>query len=275
MNRGEVAPRAGTPTSSEDRGLAVPASARVVARRVRLALAAALLGTVVFILLLGFGIVGNPWYHVVKIDGGSMAPTIARGELILVAPPPARVRPGMIVVMTVGNQVVTHRVVAVSASGELVTKGDANRVTDEWGGRPVRVVGQYVATIPWLGAVLPVPEVSAATFMERVTVTMSIQVGVLATQPVDATPSPASTPDPAATPTPAPTSTDSPSPTATETPAPTAADTPTPTPAATPDPAPTPSPTPTDTATPAPTDTATPTDVPTATPTSAATPASS
>lgn len=134
----------------------------------------AMLGLVLF---LGFGIVGNGWYRVIKVDGGSMAPAIARGDLIVVTPAPARVEPGQIVVMTVGQEVVTHRVVGVKGDGTLLTRGDANRVNDDWGLQQVKVVGLYVATLPWLGAVLPVPSVSAASFVDQVTGSMTITVG--------------------------------------------------------------------------------------------------
>ena len=138
---------------------------------------AVLLAALPLILFLGFGMVGNPWYHVIKVDGGSMTPTIGRGDLILMAPAPARVEPGMVLVMTVGDALVTHRVVAVHADGTFVTRGDANQVDDTWGGQPVQVDGQYLATIPWLGRFLPVPVASAASFVDRVNATMHITVG--------------------------------------------------------------------------------------------------
>src|SRR4029079_7323139 len=43
---------------------------------------------------LGAGIVGTPWYRLVSIDGGSMAPTIARGDLAVLAPAPNHIEPG-------------------------------------------------------------------------------------------------------------------------------------------------------------------------------------
>ena len=93
-------------------------------------------GITVFI---GAGLAGTPWYRFVTIEGGSMAPAIARGDLILVTPAPAQVEPGMILVLRVGGQLVTHRVVAVNADGTFITRGDANAVDDAWGGQPVTV----------------------------------------------------------------------------------------------------------------------------------------
>ncbi len=141
------------------------------------ALEAILIGAIALSAFLAIGIVGNPWYRVVKVTGGSMAPTIERGDLIVVAPPPTKVEPGMVVVMLIGDQVVTHRVVTITADGGLVTQGDANRVPDNWDGQSVRVVGRYLATIPLLGVVLPVPDASAATFTDAVSTGMTVTVG--------------------------------------------------------------------------------------------------
>ena len=93
--------------------------------------------------------------------------------------------------MTVGDEIVTHRVVLVNPDGTFVTRGDANRVDDAWGGQPVQVNGQYLATIPWLGRFLPVPVASAASFVDRTTATMHLTVGPWATptpSPTPATP---------------------------------------------------------------------------------------
>jgi hypothetical protein len=72
---------------------------------------------------------------------------------------------------------VTHRVVAVNPDGTLVTRGDADAVNDAWGTRQVRVAGLYVATIPWLGQILPVQDASSASFADGVGAAMNITVG--------------------------------------------------------------------------------------------------
>ncbi len=134
-------------------------------------------------LFLALGIAGNPWYHVVRIDGGSMAPTIGPGDLIVVSGPPAHIEVGQILVMTVGDEVVTHRVVALHPDGTFVTQGDANRVDDHWDSSDVRVLGLYAATLPWFGSFLPVPYASAATFTDEVSASMSLEVGPWPTPP--------------------------------------------------------------------------------------------
>ena len=160
-----------------------------VQRLLRAMIDAALVAVLAAILFIGAGLVGNPWYRLVTIEGGSMAPTILRGDLIVVAPAPSKVEPGMILVMTAGGQVVTHRVVAVNADGTFVTRGDANSVNDAWGGQQVKVDGEYVATIPWLGHILPVGNASEASFGDAVGAGMHITVGPFPppTSPVPAT----------------------------------------------------------------------------------------
>ena len=97
------------------------------------------------IAVIGIGMVANPWYRLVSVEGGSMEPAISRGDLIVVGPAPTKVEPGMILVLRVDGQLVTHRVVEVNPDGTLVTRGDANGVDDAWGSRPVSVEGEYLA----------------------------------------------------------------------------------------------------------------------------------
>jgi signal peptidase I len=144
---------------------------------------AGLIAAIAPALFIAAGIVGNPWYQIVRIDGGSMEPAISRGDLIVVAPAPLNVEPGMVLVLTVDGNVVTHRVVAVSSDGTVVTRGDANGVNDAWGDREVKVDGLYVATIPLLGHILPVPNASEASFADGGSATMRITVGSWPTPP--------------------------------------------------------------------------------------------
>lgn len=204
------------------------------------------LGVVVFlgsIVFIAVGIVGNPWYRFVRIEGGSMAPAISPGDLIVVAPTPSKVEPGMILVMTVAGEVVTHRVVSVNADGTLTTRGDANTVNDAYSTRPVVVDGLYVGTVPWLGHVLPIGAVSDASFLDQAGAATYITVGPWPALDVISTPTPGNEAAPTeAAPTAAP-----PEPTAAPvdpTPDPTADPTDAPAASASPDPAPTPADTP-------------------------------
>ena len=151
------------------------------------ALEAMLVAVIAFVVFIGVGLADNPWYRIVKIEGGSMEPTFTIGDLIVVAPVPETVEPGMVLVMNMGREVVTHRVVSVAADGMVdgtfVTRGDANSVNDSWESRPVEVSGLYVATIPWLGHVLPIQSTSDASFTDAVSASTHITVGTWPTPP--------------------------------------------------------------------------------------------
>ena len=149
---------------------------------------AMLIAAMLLVLFIGFGLVGNRWYNIIGIQSGSMAPTLSAGDLIVILPPPAKVETGMVLVMSVGNEVVTHRVVAVNADGTIATRGDANTINDAWAGRDIKVEGLYVGTIPWLGNVVPVRAASDASFADAVTASMSITVGPWPPSPVPPTP---------------------------------------------------------------------------------------
>ncbi len=113
--------------------------------------------SVLFALFLGYGSIDNRWYRIVTVVGGSMEPTIWRGDMIVITRPPRQLGKGMIVTMQVGQVAVTHRIVEIMADGALKTKGDANAQADDWGTRKPRVVGLYRFRIPRLGyAVLSV-----------------------------------------------------------------------------------------------------------------------
>lgn len=130
---------------------------RIVRRLLRAAdlAASAVLGTAfLLVVFVGYGLVDNRWYHVVAVEGGSMAPTIVPGDLIVLARPPATVEPGMILTLQVDGAVVTHRVVRVLPDGRFVTKGDANSVTDDFSHNDVRIVGQYLFRLPYVGKVI-------------------------------------------------------------------------------------------------------------------------
>jgi signal peptidase I len=114
-----------------------------------LTLTALLLGGVA----LAYGATDNRWYKVIAIQGESMEPTIAEGDLIVITRP-ERVEVGDIGVFQVDGQVVTHRIVGIDPGGELVTQGDANPTADDWGNAEVRLVGVYRLRVPWLGRVL-------------------------------------------------------------------------------------------------------------------------
>ncbi len=80
----------------------------------------------------------NRWYHIFYTYSGSMLPTFAAGDLIVITPPPARLLPGQVITLNVNGQLVTHRLLRIEADGRLVTKGDNNPAADDWGNLPVK-----------------------------------------------------------------------------------------------------------------------------------------
>jgi signal peptidase I len=104
-----------------------------------------------FVLFIGYGILPNRWYHTLYVYSGSMSPVIKPGDVIFVSPAPKTLAPGMIITMFVDENIVTHRVIDLRADGDIITKGDANNVVDEWGKARVKVVGLYRGRIPYLG----------------------------------------------------------------------------------------------------------------------------
>ena len=134
-----------------------PAPAGITRRTARLMAVLAevvLLGALGFTLFIAYGLIDNRWYHLVAVTGGSMAPTILPGDLIVLTRPPAEVRAGMILTLEVDNAVVTHRVVEVHPDGTFVTQGDANDVRDDFRGLKLRVIGEVRLRIPAIGGVL-------------------------------------------------------------------------------------------------------------------------
>ncbi len=227
-----------------------------VRRVVRVAFDAALVVALAFTVFVAYGIIGNRWYHVVGIEGGSMEPTITRGDLIVVTPLESAVEPGMILTMGVDGRVVTHRVIAVMSDGSLVTRGDANELNDDWRGKPITVFGQYKFTIPALGRFLPISNASGASFNDQETATQRIVVGdVSQEQPA---PAPAGAPFPIGPPAPTP-GESSPSPSPSPTPPPAGSSAPPPADPAPPPPAESAQPPPAESAPPPPADPASPT----------------
>lgn len=99
------------------------------------------------------GVVAILWWRPLRllvVRGGSMAPTMAPGDVAVVVrglvPPP-----GAIACFADGSGLVCHRVVGFGPEG-WTTKGDANALAD---GRPVgprRLVGHVVCVLPSGGA---------------------------------------------------------------------------------------------------------------------------
>ena len=78
----------GSPVVASDGPTTPSARHPRVRRLLRVASSLALVAVLALVALVDGGIVGTPWYRFVSLEGGSMAPAIGRGDLILVAPAP-------------------------------------------------------------------------------------------------------------------------------------------------------------------------------------------
>jgi signal peptidase I len=173
MSGSEPSVLAATDVPAKQRSAWVARVRRVVLGAVDALLVAAFVVTV----FVAYGVIGNRWYHVVAIEGGSMEPTITRGDLIVLTPAPTKIEPGMILTMGVDGRVVTHRVVSVGADGSIVTRGDANQANDDWNGKRITIYGQYLFTIPALGRFLPISNGSGASFIDERATAQRVEVG--------------------------------------------------------------------------------------------------
>ncbi|MFN8619133.1 MAG: signal peptidase I [Chloroflexota bacterium] len=148
-------------------------------RWLRRTLAGIVFGLFALLVFIGYGTLPNAWYRVLVVTGASMEPALRQGDLIVVTPPPDQVKVGMVLVLDVDGRLLTHRVSAVAGDGTFTTKGDANPVEDDFGGRAVRIFGTYAGSIPvpGLGRVLPVPAGSAAAFTDHWGGSQQYQIG--------------------------------------------------------------------------------------------------
>ena len=100
-------------------------------------------------------------YRLVTIKSGSMTPTLGVGDVILdQSVQPLAVRPGQIVTFrdpALGQRLVTHRVVSMHRSGDIVrfvTKGDANLATEHWSVPVSAHLGRTLFVVPGAGSLL-------------------------------------------------------------------------------------------------------------------------
>lgn len=86
---------------------------------------------------------------VVRSD--SMAPSVRRGDVVLVDPAARPRRGDVLTYRRPGSGPVTHRLVGGDAAGGYLTKGDANRQADPQPVAPDAVVGRVRVLVPLLG----------------------------------------------------------------------------------------------------------------------------
>src|SRR5207302_1474153 len=102
--------------------------------------------------LIAFRVVG---YSSAVVMGGSMAPTIPMGALVVVEPTtPADIRVGDVITYALPDRLVTHRVIAIAQDDlglALMTKGDANEAADPGSVRAGGALGAVRAVVPAAG----------------------------------------------------------------------------------------------------------------------------
>lgn len=109
-------------------------------------------------------------YRTLTVLSGSMEPTFAAGDVVIVTPMPARsLRKGHVITYEApvdGRPVVTHRVEKIVRGGPrptIVTKGDANAAADPW---TAKLDGSSVwrqrAVVPWAGHAIRLMRSTAA-----------------------------------------------------------------------------------------------------------------
>jgi len=117
--------------------------------RARTRITAAVLGSLLVAVALGFAVRGILTHQFYAVATGSMSPTIPTKSLVVVDP--GHYQLGEPITFTHKGALITHRYVGVNADGTLVTKGDANRTPDPFEVRPADVLGGVVASPAQLG----------------------------------------------------------------------------------------------------------------------------
>lgn len=93
----------------------------------------------------------------VTVDGGSMAPALSRGDVVVIRPlEGGGLTPGMIVTVKGDDaSYYTHRIDSIDADGRIHLKGDANPASDVSTRYPDEVLGAVEITLtPPLGTIL-------------------------------------------------------------------------------------------------------------------------
>lgn len=105
------------------------------------------------LLLIAVFIFASPGFAVVYAESGSMEPALPTGSVYIVDTTVEDVSPGDVVMYRspVSGERVTHRVVGLTDSGQYITQGDANAVTDQAGAQPPLTDGDIVGTVPTVG----------------------------------------------------------------------------------------------------------------------------
>ena len=84
----------------------------------------------------------------VRVDGGSMAPTLSPGDVALVALGRRPIPGDIALIRSPGHEQVLHRVIEIADGGSIRTKGDANAVADFEPVPAGAVAGRCIGVVP-------------------------------------------------------------------------------------------------------------------------------
>lgn len=87
------------------------------------------------------------------VMSGSMEPKIKTGSVCYVNTRAEDFHTGDIITFKTGGKTVTHRIIGKSGNA-LMTKGDANRVSDPWTVNQSQIIGKAMASVPYAGYVV-------------------------------------------------------------------------------------------------------------------------
>lgn len=105
----------------------------------------------IFFLFSQLNFKGN--YKILLVQSGSMAPTINTGDLIIVKPT-YKYKKGDIVTFLSKNKFnITHRIFEIK-DNQIVTKGDANKVSDQESVNVNQILGKVFYVIPYFGQLI-------------------------------------------------------------------------------------------------------------------------
>jgi signal peptidase len=91
-------------------------------------------------------ILSSHYVVLATVLSGSMVPTFQKGDLVLMQSLDLKAKVGDIIMFPMYGfkEPITHRVVAITGEGDIITKGDANPATDSGGFPPDRIMGKAV-----------------------------------------------------------------------------------------------------------------------------------
>lgn len=112
--------------------------------------------TVLAVIVAGLAIVNfSPSYDAHFVSSDSMAPSLSKGDMIVVGPADGifsdGIKPGSVITYHLGAMLVSHRVQAISGAN-LITKGDAVATADPQPVPMSQVTGVVLLKIPKVGS---------------------------------------------------------------------------------------------------------------------------